>query len=173
MVARVVWKQETGNCCNSAETVHFESICGSWIIRNGTLFLASKNIARILNDRREHEIFRIYRNLGFLFFFSLSLSTRFMKFSGETFYSPSFHQGYISDSLELHLLVTRLERLRYFTILDSVYTTGFFPFPSLPLLPTAVITFMLLYFFRAHDESKFLWKNLLTLRNLYRCQTHV
>lgn len=50
-----------------------------------------------------------------------------MKFSGETFYSPSFYQGYISDSLELHLLVTRLERLRYFTILDSVYTTGFFP----------------------------------------------
>ena len=76
-----------------------------------------------------------------------------MKFSGETFYSPSFHQGYISDSLELHLLVTRLERLRYFTILDSVYTTGFFS-PPLPLLPTAAITFTLLYFFKARDERR-------------------
>lgn len=106
------------------------------------LFLTSKNIACIRNERNFQDI-----SQSWISFFSLSLSTRFMKFSGETFYSPSFHQGYISDSLELHLLVTRLERLRYFTILDSVYTTGFFP--SLPFLPTAVITFMLLYLFRA------------------------
>lgn len=91
------------------------------------LFLTSKNIACIRNERNFQDI-----SQSWISFFSLSLSIRFMKFSGETFYSPSFHQGYISDSLELHLLVTRLERLRYFTILDSVYTTGFFPPSSSP-----------------------------------------